>query len=154
MADSQSLWGPEPGASSRYRVRLLGDPRVTDGGISHREGDRRQLLAWSEVQGAIAAEVGEPQGVRTVVFDLLVEHEGSDRTVCRLDAEPGEDSIALARAIAEGVGPDRSGGSIKSLATDGSPSRWYPDLEAFEDAAREELRAQGVRGPAKAGEIR
>ncbi len=67
-------------------------------------------------------------------------HAGSDRTVCRLDAEPGEDSIALARAIAEGVGPDRAGGSIKSLATDGSPSRWYPDLEAFEDAAREELR--------------
>ncbi len=139
MAESQSLTAGVTGASRRYRVRLLGEPRPTKGGISHRGGEGCQLLAWAAVQRAIAAEVGEPQGVRTIVFDLVVEVEGSDCTVCRLDAEPGEDAIALARAIAGGSGPERASSSIKSLVTDGCPSRWYRDLEAFEEAALEEV---------------
>ncbi len=139
MADSQSHTAMVSGASRRYRVWLLGDPRLSEGGVSYREGDGRKLLAWAAVQRAIAAEVGEPQGVRTIVFDLVVEREGSDCTVCRLDAEPGEDAVALARAVAEGLGPERASPSIKSLVTDGLPSRWYPDLEAFEEAALEEI---------------
>ena len=139
MADSQVRRAALPGASSRYRVRLLADPSVSEEGISHREGEDRDLLAWAAVQRAIAAEVGEPQGVRTIVFDLVVEREGSDLTVCRLDADPCDGAVALARAVAEGIGPDRSSPSIKSLATDGSPNRWYPDLEAFEEAALEEF---------------
>ncbi len=139
MAVSQSHSAKLSGASPRYRVRLLGDSRLADGGVSHREGDGRQLLAWAAVRWAIAAELGEPQGVRTVVFDLVVEQAGSDCTVCRLEAVPGEDAVALARAVVEGLGSERAGPSIKSLATDGFPSRWYPDLEAFEEAALEEI---------------
>ena len=139
MADSLSISGRVSSVSLRYRVRLLGDPRVVEGGVSHRDGDGPQLLAWAAVQRAIAAEVGEPQGVRTIVFDLLVENEGSDCTVCRLDAEPGEDAVAVARVIAQEIGPERASPSIKSLVTDGLPNRWYPDLEAFEESARQEI---------------
>ncbi len=139
MADSQSHTAMVSGASWRYRVRLLGDPRLSEGGVSYREGDGRKLLAWAAVQRAIAAEVGEPQGVRTIVFDLVGALEGADCSVCRLDAEPGQDAVALARVIAEGIGPERASASIKSLVTDGLPNRWYPDLDAFEESIREEI---------------
>ena len=139
MADFQSIADRASGVSPCYRVRLLGDPRLAEGGVSHREGDGRLLLAWAAVQRAIAAEVGEPQGVRTIVFDLVVALEGADCTVCRLDAEPGQDAVALARVIAEGIGPERASASIKSLVTDGLPNRWYPDLDAFEESVREEI---------------
>ncbi len=139
MAGSQSHTASVAGASPRYRVRLLGDPRVTDRGVLHGGDEGRQLLAWAAVERVIAAEVGEPQGVRTIVFDLVVEREGSDCTVCRLDADPGGEAVALAQAVAAGLGSERIGPSIKSLVTDGSPSRWYPDLESFEVAALEEI---------------
>lgn len=95
------------------------------------------LLDWARVRAARAAEVGEPQGVRTVVFDLIVE-EAQGRVALRLDAEPGEEAQQLARAVAEALG-DRALPSLKSLAGDGIPTRWYPDLEGFEEAGGEEL---------------
>ena len=45
---------------------------------------------------ALAAEVGEPEGVRTVVFDLLVERKATGCVVCRFDADPGPEAKALA----------------------------------------------------------
>jgi hypothetical protein len=40
--------------------------------------------------------------------------------------------MELARTLNERLGPERSTASIKSVATDGIASRWYPDLESFE----------------------
>jgi hypothetical protein len=51
---------------------------VTERGVVYRRGDQRYLLAWSRVHRGLAAEVGEPQGVRTIVFDLAIEVEGPE----------------------------------------------------------------------------
>jgi len=75
--------------------------------------------------------VGEPEGVRTVVFDLVGASDGESWPVWRLDAEPGEAAMELARAIESCLGSERAAPSIKSLATDGIASRWFPDLESF-----------------------
>jgi hypothetical protein len=50
----------------------------------------RALLRWADVLGAVAAEVGEPEGVRTIVFDLLARASRGGLVAVRLDAEPGE----------------------------------------------------------------
>jgi len=120
---------------TRYSVRLLAGAQATECGVVHHEGTLRRLLEWGEVGWALAAEVGEPQGVRTVVFDLVVESSAGSFAVCRFDAEPGEDAVAAARAIAAALPPERLGASIKSLAVEGVTSRWYPDTESLEEAA-------------------
>ncbi len=94
------------------------------------------MLEWSRVKHVIAAEVGEPQGVRTIVFDLVLEADDEDWVVCRFDADPSEDAMEIARTIAGALPADRVGGSIKSMATDGVASCGYPDLESFEEANR------------------
>jgi hypothetical protein len=118
--------------SANYRVHLLGDPEVSAAGVSHREGGYRTLLPWSRVEHAIAAEVGEPEGVRTIVFDLVVRESGG-WLAYRLDAEPGEDAMLLAQGIEHSLRAGCSSASLKSLATDGIPTRWYPDLDGFEE---------------------
>jgi hypothetical protein len=49
--------------------------------------------------------------------------------------------MKLAAAIERALAPGLSAPSIKSLAAEGSPSRWYQDLEEFEAAALESLDA-------------
>jgi len=128
--------------SAYYRVRLLGDPKLCAAGVSHRKGGGRTLLPWSRIEHAIAAEVGEPEGVRTTVIDLVVRESGS-WLAYRLDAEPGEDAMNLAQGIARSLRASCSSASLKSLATDGIPSRWYPDLDGFEQEAIRLLEGRG-----------
>ena len=117
--------------SANYRVYLLGDPEVCAAGVTHRKAGRRTLLPWSRVEHAIAAQIGEPEGVCTTVFDLVVRENGS-WLAYRLAAEPGEDAMNLAQGIAQSLRAGCSSASLKSLATDGIPTRWYPDLDDFE----------------------
>jgi hypothetical protein len=101
------------------------------------------LVEWPAIRWALAAEVGEPEGVRTIIFDLVVDRisgpDGSAFEIRRLDAEPGEDAMKWATAIDRALAPELSAPSIKSLVAEGSPSRWYQDLEEFEAAALESL---------------
>ena len=81
--------------------------------------------------------------VRAIIFDLVVERsnqpEGEQYAVRRLTAEPGEEAMAIARAIELALAPEASSPSIKNLAAEGTPSRWYQDLEEFEAAALQSL---------------
>jgi hypothetical protein len=125
--------------SSRYCAHVLSEARPTGAGVAYRCGDEPHLLEWSRVKRALAAEVGEPQGVRTIVFDLVVEVDDRSCVAYRFDADPTEDATEVARAIATSLPSDRIGASIKSVARDGVPSRWYPDLESLSEANLEVL---------------
>jgi len=129
-----------PQVPSRYRAHLLPDPKPTERGVVYRRGPDRFLLEWSRVRHAFAAEVGEPEGVRTIVFDLVIENDGSECVACRLDAEPGEEAVALARAVELGVGRERCARSLRTLAAEGVPTRGYPDLDTFAEATLEAIR--------------
>jgi hypothetical protein len=120
-----------------YRLQLLEDPHVSAAGIEHGPGACRELLRWRDVVGAVAAEVGEPEGVRTIVFDLLAQTRGGHVAV-RLDAEPGLAASAVAQVVAAALG-ERARPSIKSLAIDGIATLWFPDLASFESIASREL---------------
>jgi len=127
----------------RYRVQLLANPELCASGIAHGDPANPSIVEWSEVRWALAAEVGEPEGVRTIIFDLVVEQisglDGSAFEVRRLGAEPGEEAMKLASAIERALAPQFSAPSIKSLAAEGTPSRWYQNLEELESAALESL---------------
>lgn len=124
-------------SSCEYRVRLLRGAAATRSGIVHRGADGEAILAWSRILSAVVATVGEPEGVNTVVFDLLVERDPSRLVVCRLAADPCGEALPLAVGLQAGLDPDRGDVSLEAMAREGSPREWYPDLEAFEAAARE-----------------
>ena len=84
-------------AELSYPARLLERPEVTAEGVCHDQDGGRTLLAWSAVHWAIAAEVGEPEGIRTIVFDLLARQADGELRLLRLDADLGCDSMDLAR---------------------------------------------------------
>lgn len=121
----------------RYPVRVLAAPTLEPDGIGHGPGDARQLLRWSEIARVSVAEIGEPEGVRTVVYDL-VTRPGAAMVVLRLDAEPGDAAMAAARALEAGLGA-RASAALKSLAADGLATHWYPDLRAFEEESLAEI---------------
>ena len=136
-----------------YRVELLHNARCVPDGIAHDRDGRRARVAWGEILRARAAEVGEPEGVRTIVFDLVVGRDASGVRVLRFDAEPGESAMLVARQLGEALGPDRSSASIKSVAVDGIASRWYPDLgppsstRSGRDGREPRARAARIRAP-------
>ena len=104
---------------------------------------RIRVSSNGRIRWALAAEVGEPEGVRTIIFDLVVGRisgpDGSAFEIRRLSVEPGEEAMKLASAIERALAPQFSAPSIKSLAAEGTPSRWYQNLEEFESAALESL---------------
>lgn len=131
---------PAPAVPSRYRVHRLADPKATERGILYRRGERRFLLEWERVKRALAAEVGEGDAERRVVFDLAVRVEGPECVACRMDAAPGEAARALAQAIALGVGRQRCCPSLRATACHGWPTRSHCDLDTFGEAALESIR--------------
>ncbi|MGH0031569.1 MAG: hypothetical protein ACQGVC_17385 [Myxococcota bacterium] len=130
----------DPRSQAGYTARVAMRAVVDAAGVRFAgEEGQPQQLDWSEVVWAIAAEVGEPEGVRTIVFDLVVGRADGAWQVLRLDAEPGEDASRLARVVETGLGGGRKVPSVRSLAKDAIPARWYPDLASFEEDARREL---------------
>jgi hypothetical protein len=139
MRDTSLLQLATDGHRKRYRVELLPDAQPCEQGIRFGGG----VLGWEAIQSAVVAEVGEPEGVRAVIFDLVVARVASPGGVVfevrRLDAEPGEDAMRVAQAIARGLVSEATSPSIKGLAAEGIASQRYHDLEEFEAAALESL---------------
>lgn len=133
---------------SRCRVHFLPDAKATDRGIVYRRGEERFLLVWGRIQAAFAADVGEPEGVRTVVFDVAVEMRGDECVLCRFDVDPGDEAQALARAIEVGVGRELCSASLRALAREGLPSRHYVDLDTLTEATLEAIRFRAGADPA------
>ena len=140
MRDTSLLQLASGGHRKRYRVERLPEAKPCAQGILFGGGD---LLGWEVIQSAVVAEVGEPEGVCAVIFDLVVDRlaspEGVVFEVRRLDTEPGELAMEMARAIERGLVSEAASPSIKSLAAEGISSQRYHDLEEFEAAALESL---------------
>ena len=68
MSDSLPLLPSREEVCARYRVEILLEGRAARDGLFHWHDGSEQVLPWTEVIRVFAAEVGEPQGIRTVVF--------------------------------------------------------------------------------------
>jgi len=128
-----------PEAAARYQVDVLTWPEVGEHGVSYLNGGRREMLQWASVLRALAAEVGEPEGVRTVVFDLVVECKQDECVVLRFDAAPGLDAQEVAMQVAASLGRERCSRSLSALAAEGQAGRQVPDLDSLAEAALREL---------------
>lgn len=125
--------------AGHYRVEVLAWAEIGEDGVRFREGAELRVLAWDRVLHALAAHVGEPEGVSTVVFDLVIERKETDCLVCRFDADPGEGAQTAARTLAERLGRGRCSRSLLELAAEGVPTRSYADLDALAAGSLEEL---------------
>ena len=148
MSDLRSASSAGPRSAAKpactgYRAQRLHGVRIDPRGLLHEVAGAERLLAWDDVWFAVAAELGEPEGVRAIVFDLVVGRDGSGWQVLRLDAEPGPLAQEIARALQTGLPRDRRGPSIKSLASDGVPSQWFADVESFEEAVAASVARSG-----------
>ena len=134
------------GPPSHYRAQLILGAEPTTQGLAYRRGEERALLDWGRVRRAFAAEVGEPEGIRTVVFDLVIGIEGPACVALRFDAEPGDDARGVARAIKLGLGPDVCDASLHTVAAEGFAPFTHPDLEPFDEACLESVRRKPPAG--------
>jgi hypothetical protein len=144
---SESHFTTQRGDRSDIRVEVLAAPVVCRRGIEYRGPDGDRLLAWDRVTHAVAALVGEPEGVCTIVFDLLVDAAGSPLRVCRFDADPTEGAIPLSVAIADYLGRERCDASVLAMAKEGSTGWWFSDLESFEAASIDRLQKRRPVSP-------
>jgi hypothetical protein len=126
-------------AVDRYCVDVLTWAEVGEHGVTYLNGSRRETLQWASVLRGLAAEVGEPEGVRTVVFDLVVELKAHECVVCRFDAEPGLDAQEVAMQIAASLGRERCSRSLAALAAEGQASRQVSDLDDLAELSLTEL---------------
>ena len=128
---------------SRLRVLLLPDAKATERGILYRRGGQAFLLAWARISRAYAAVLDESQleGGPTMLFDLVVESEGVECTVCRIRVHgQGEAANRIARALRVSLGAGACSAEIAALAEEMEPARRFPDEEAFRDAVLESIR--------------
>ena len=137
-----SLFSSQHGSS--YLSQVVSDVELSGLGCSYSRHGEIQQLDWGKVDRCAAAEVGEPEGVRTILFDLVVEIADDRCVVYRFDADPGEDAMAAARTIQAALGSDRCDSAVCTLAKDGSSSRWYPDIESFEAANHSAILGDGL----------
>jgi hypothetical protein len=145
---------PLASPAHKYTAELLVGVDVEQGSLVHWVAGEPSPLDLSGVRFAAAAEVGEPEGVRTVVFDLATvlpsrleartaaSIEASDCVVYRFDADPGAQARALAAALEQSLGAQRCSSCLRQVALDGMAARWYPDIESFEEANFELFRAR------------
>lgn len=131
MAEPLPLFLTPQEVRSRYAVRVVVGARPADDGLRHRDG----LLPWGRVLRAHAAEVGEPQGVRAVVFDLVFERDGRCWHVVRFDAEPGDEAGEVARQLVAALPTGCLTASLASLASGGTPNEWHPDPASFDESS-------------------
>jgi hypothetical protein len=132
--------------SPSYLSEVVTDVELSGLGCSYSRHGEIQLLDWGRVELCAAAEVGEPEGVRTIVFDLVVEIADDHCVVYRFAADPGVDAMTAARTIEAVLGSDRCDTAVRSLAKDGTSSRWYPDIESFEAANGSAIQGEGLGG--------
>ncbi len=146
MGTREDTPGPfEPGAAGsgvplHYRAEILAGAHAEAEGIAYLQDGRPVRLGWGDVQRAFAAEIGEPEGVRTIVFDLVIGVEGKECLSLRFDADPGPVARSVARTVVEGVGSQRCDASLRRLADEGLTQAMHPDLEPFDEACLEAVR--------------
>ena len=91
------------------------------------------------MERVLVAEVGEPEGVRTVIFDLVVERKRDECLVFRFDADPTEDARRVAETVRLQLEGSAISPSLHELVDEGISTRKYPDLDILAEASLAEL---------------
>ena len=97
------------------------------------EGERHEI-AWDEIERAFAAEVGEPEGVRAIVFDLAWKSAPDGPVLLRFSFDPSDGPKRPAQLVLESLGEPRCSASLRSLAHDGRASDRFSHVDLLDEA--------------------
>jgi hypothetical protein len=104
------------------------------------EGDRYEV-DWTEIEKALAAEVGEPEGIRAVIFDLVWPGAPPGAAILRFSVDPCDGPKRPAQLLVAALGEARCSGSLLGLAREGRPTDRFSHLDQIDDALAEALAA-------------
>lgn len=133
-------------SSTSYVAQLVTRVCVEEGVLHCVEGGDARRIEAGEVIRALCAQVGEPEGVRTVVFDLVVRIDDATCVAYRFDADPGDDARDLADSLERELGGECCSLALREVAKDGYTGHWFPDVGSFEDDNLALLESDGRRG--------
>ncbi len=131
-------------ADSNYRewtIWVVSRPVLGADAVTLEWEGRLHTLDWSAVVRSFAAEVGEPEGVRTVVFDLVWADAPEGPAVVRFSVDPSEGPKRPAQQLVDSLGDARCSASLRCLAREGQPSDRYSHVDLLDEALLESLSA-------------
>lgn len=131
---------PSP-ACREWTIWVVPQPGLDLRGISLEWDGSKYEIEWGEIGRAFAAEVGEPDGIRAVVFDL-VWNDGPDGAVMlRFSVDPSDGPKHPAQLFVDSLGGWRCSASLQSLARDGRATDRFSHVDALDEALLEQLAA-------------
>lgn len=141
MSDSEPYIDiPRHLACDAWAIRVIERPEFSVDGV---EGiaEGAVTIPWSTLSRAFVAEVGEPEGVRAVVFDLAQAGADPGPTLWRFGIDPYDAPKLIAQWIVEALGSSRCSLSLLTLAKEGVPTQFYTHLVDWDDLVLAELLA-------------
>ena len=136
-----------PGLAERgYRewtIWVVDQPELSADGIRIAWEGATHAVAWSEIDRAFAAEVGEPEGVRAMVFDLAWSGAPDAPAILRFSVDPSEGPKRPAQHVVEALGAELCSDSLRALANDGRPTEHYSHIDFLDEALLTWLAARG-----------
>jgi len=120
------------GALLSWQVLTIEVPSFEVDGFRWRGSQGVGFVSWEFVQRAFAAEVGEPEGVRAVVFDLVVGAPDRPTRLFRFCRDPHDGAVSLARSLVSAVG-GRCSKRLRDFAREGQLGLSVPDLAALDE---------------------
>lgn len=118
-------------AAAPHRVLTIEIPHFGARGFHWRAPSGAQFKPWDEVERARAAEVGEPEGVRTIVFEVLLR---DPPRVLRFCCDPLDGAQSLADTLATALG-GRCSKVLRDYAREGHMALTVPDLGLLDELA-------------------
>ena len=130
---------PRRDSTGEWTIWVVHQPGLSARSLSIEwEGDRYEI-DWSEIEKALAAEVGEPEGVRAVIFDLVWPAAPPGAAILRFSIDPSDGPKRPAQLLLEALGESRCSGSLLGLAREGRPTARFSHLDQMDDALAEAL---------------
>ncbi len=146
MASAPVKASPPTSRSGEWTIWVVQHPNLGARSLEIEwEGDRHEI-GWDAVEYAYAAEVGEPEGIRAVVFDLLwpsgPSGGGGDAVILRFSVDPCDGPKQPAQRIVETLGESRCSNSLQSLSRDGRATDCFSHLDFLDQALLQALAAR------------
>ena len=135
---------------------MIGEPKLDERGLAlprtpSEAMERHQLpqqsdvqrLPWSQIEAAFADAVGEPEGIRAIVYDLALRRPDPEgmRPVLRFSLDPWDGAAEVAKQLVTALGASRCSTPLQILAAEGALPVLHPDLSSLDAERATELEA-------------
>lgn len=128
-------------AYREWTIWVVSPPGLHAYGLSLEWAGKKYEIEWNEIERVFAAEVGEPEGIRAIVFDLIWTGGPEGPVLLRFSVDPCDGPKHPAQRFVDSLGESRCSGSLRSLARDGRATDCFSHLDTLDEALLETLAA-------------